>query len=220
MDVLEEQTTEQGLYRVRVEVDQDASMCDPRDNDNLGVIVALRHRQYIWPQEDGAAVNAPTVVDAILDRGFQTVSRWLRVAHGVPVVLPLHIGGGNRDVLSVGRADEVIGAEDYAGVIYARESEGMTSEHVEQVLRAELTEYASWCEGEVYGYVVERSTDDDGEVWGEVTSCWGHIGQEWAEQAAREALAEAVSSETVEHAEVSGDADVEYAAAVMGVGAP
>lgn len=82
-------------------------------------------------------------------------------------------------------------------------------------LKAEnyLSEVRAWAEGDVYGYIVEREVsfekkyfnaegedledlEDSGTEWVEVEdgSCWGHYGREWAEQAAREALAGVIGS--------------------------
>jgi len=67
-----------------------------------------------------------------------------------------------------------------------------------EMLRAERDEYRAWCEGDVWGYVVEknvewRRVDDDVETmetWEEVEdgSLWGMIGREYAEAEARMAL--------------------------------
>lgn len=55
-----------------------------------------------------------------------------------------------------------------------------------------LEEYVKWCNGECYGIVVETFVlSDDGESYekvGETDSCWGFIGQEWAEQALKEQM--------------------------------
>jgi hypothetical protein len=62
------------------------------------------------------------------------------------------------------------------------------------VPEAELNEWRAYVEGDVWGYVVERKVDlsmtdcDVIESWEEVDSCWGFYGEEWAEQAAVEAL--------------------------------
>lgn len=49
------------------------------------------------------------------------------------------------------------------------------------VLRAEVETYSQWANGEVYGF---RVLDSDGE---ELDSCWGFIGMEHVQEAAREA---------------------------------
>lgn len=59
----------------------------------------------------------------------------------------------------------------------------------------DIGEWRAWCEGDVYGYVVEelatwRRTDnesgDERQTWEERESLWGLYGREYAEQSARE----------------------------------
>lgn len=62
-----------------------------------------------------------------------------------------------------------------AGYIYmepeaAERSFDGDTERVRKCLEAEVEEYSDWCEGRVYGFVIE---DEDGE---NVDSCWGFIG--------------------------------------------
>lgn len=53
-----------------------------------------------------------------------------------------------------------------------------------------LKEYERWCNGEVYGYVVETFRKEGGEYLreGDPESCWGFIGDEWAEEAMKEQM--------------------------------
>lgn len=96
----------------------------------------------------------------------------------------------------------------YVGYLFdtprTREECGTPADRIEEALRGEVEVYSSYLEGDVWGYRVEQKvtvhetrTDLDGNVisdeeeadWDEVDSCWGYIGHEWAEQAAKEALA-------------------------------
>ena len=74
----------------------------------------------------------------------------------------------------------------------------LTADELVEVLRSEIEEYNAWATGEVYGYIVERSTTDAG-GWEEVDSCWGHIGHTWAVEAATDALTEAVQHGAAEY---------------------
>ena len=49
-------------------------------------------------------------------------------------------------------------------------------------------EIAAWMEGECYGYVVQERETTDPDEWEDIDSCFGLIGRDWAEQAARDAL--------------------------------
>lgn len=56
-----------------------------------------------------------------------------------------------------------------------------------------LQEFSEWCNGEVYGVVVETLTFDreTGEVIDESDdACWEHIGSKWAKEALKEAMPE------------------------------
>jgi hypothetical protein len=122
------------------------------------------------------------------------VERWLRAFHGATVVETWHSG------------DAWYVAADTAKW---REAMGVTPEQIRKEAEhgSLMSEYKSWVEGEVYGYIIERQgvqytvlTETTGEVigtrredvWVEVEdgSLWGLYGHEWAVQAAEEALAD------------------------------
>jgi hypothetical protein len=64
-----------------------------------------------------------------------------------------------------------------------------------------MDEYRAWCEGECYGYVIEKNTlwrkdenpDETMESWEDVDSCWGFYG-EYSREAALEAFNREVSA--------------------------
>lgn len=67
----------------------------------------------------------------------------------------------------------------------------------------DLTEYKAWTDGDVYGYVVQKRVplfNEAGEfaldTWDDVDSLWGLYGYGYAIQSAREALDDAVESES------------------------
>jgi len=63
----------------------------------------------------------------------------------------------------------------------------------------DMSEYRAWCEGEVYGWVLEKRvhwhTDDpdfeDKYDWEATSSCWGFYGRDYAKERALEELADA-----------------------------
>lgn len=62
-----------------------------------------------------------------------------------------------------------------------------------EVIESEIQEYQDWAEGNVFGFIIEKSEDwkkvsnDEMESrWEEVESCWGYIGYEYAVQSAKE----------------------------------
>ena len=52
---------------------------------------------------------------------------------------------------------------------------------IEEVLRTEVEQYDLYLTGQVYGYEIEDADGDEEE------SCWGFLGEEYAEQSARDA---------------------------------
>ena len=67
------------------------------------------------------------------------------------------------------------------------QGEGVTpsDEQLAEWLKGEIEEYSKWANGEVYGYVIKDPNGD------EVDSCWGFLGWEWVNEAAKEACPEA-----------------------------
>jgi hypothetical protein len=119
--------------------------------------------------------------------------------YGATVVLPLYDANG----LSVGGPDETPTSGNYVGVTFdtakTRETTGIPAEHMIKSLTADVEEYARWGAGECYGYILERQPADPhpdchaphcSDEWEMVESVWGHIGLEYAEETARDALAE------------------------------
>jgi hypothetical protein len=94
------------------------------------------------------------------------------------------------------------------------EDERITPDEMRKVIEAERKEYRAWAEGEVYGVIIEKNVtwakvedpDETMETWEEEESVWGIIGDEWAEQEAREMLShytttpEYVTGDGVKHA--------------------
>lgn len=111
---------------------------------------------------------------------LETTDRWLRVFHG----------GGLREISStVWQGDPYYLTYDTRAM---REFWGQTGEMLE-TSDPEATEWQSYIDGDVYGIDVERATsfDDDGEPdgWESLDqSCWGFYGEEYAKEAALEAL--------------------------------
>ena len=56
-----------------------------------------------------------------------------------------------------------------------------------------LEEWRAYCEGDVYGWIVQQlvtwtkeGSDETREEWEDVESCWGYYGRKYAEEAARQ----------------------------------
>ena len=180
--------------------------------------------------------NAASIVDAIQDHPFRVVERWLRIFHGATVVLPLQdvsttYGPAQLSVDTY--APETLRAGEYAGVTFdtpdtradtmgdwvgpgPNPNAERDRETMARVLAADVETYRQWAEGDVWGYIVQTAWVDDGD--GEITgwdavddmgaSCWGFIGQQWAKEAAEEAL-NAVVAEYNERAAEAAQRDAD-----------
>lgn len=173
-----------GRYRVRLEVQQDAQNYNPRHNDdNLANVITLKGQRYIDVDENGGPLEEgwkrieDTYVDAV-----PIFTRWARIFHGATVV----------------EHRPYEGAWSLWYVMPDKAAE--TTWTPEKIIEAEIREYQAWAEGDVWGYVIEKSLTwipKDGEVedgddlpdelttWEHVDSCWGFVGREYAEDAAR-----------------------------------
>lgn len=169
-----------GDLRVRLEIQQDSHMYNPRTNQdcNLTNVITPRGQRYIDVDKDGGPLAEGW--DRIHDRYVDAVpvlSRWARIFHGIEVFEDRpHDGAWSLWYVTPGKLAEV--------AVSAR-----------AVVEAEIAEYRDWTAGEVYAYVIERAkvwTAADGEqmtTWETEDSCGGYIGRAYAEQTAREEFA-------------------------------
>lgn len=182
--------------RVAVVVqDLDPGAANPRDNDNLGVMLCW-HRGYILG-DDTRNHEHPLkreVGEALERGGIRLAERYLRIVHGATQVIPLglldHSGlhmyaGGGSSPFDPGGWDS-----GPVGLIFdtaeTREECGTQLEHVREALLGEVKVYDQCLQGEVYG-VIELTptgpiveTDIDGDttlgIAYEEDSCWGYLG--------------------------------------------
>jgi hypothetical protein len=217
--VAETTATDGTLFRVILEPD-DSPMNPREDSAPAGMMYVIDQRNYIVPQEGGI----PGIDAAIIDHDFRVVARWLRVVHGATVVLPLYSSYGRDFNVSAGDADDTPEAGNYIGVTFdtpdTRQEmgfSGATLELTARALAADTQTYRQWADGDVWGYIVQRGTVtvwDDGDVsdvtWNHAgtidDSCWGFIGQQWAEEAATEALDDLVAGYNDDADEAAQDA--------------
>jgi len=165
-------TEQHGRYRLSIHLDPDPSA--PRKDDNLTTITAWAHRYSLT--DDGA----PDLSTAVEDYGIQeTVDESIRpeaVALWPLIVLDYGSSGLN---LRLGEdTPEAWNAAD--GAVYVTpervEAMGTPPEHFEAVARGELATVEAYCNGDVYGFVIEREdTCNLGHVHREtVDSRWGY----------------------------------------------
>jgi hypothetical protein len=177
---------------LRVRLELDGSPEPPYDEGSAPILRQFGSRISQVVETTSFLVH-PRILEAAERWGFDDnlFIRYLRAFHGVTRTEYYSRGGwGENRYFSFDPADwrERVGLPD-----------AYLAEHPE-VNPADLSQWAAYVEGDVYGWVVERRVvwcrADDPTVtrdeWETVDSCWGFYGREYAEEAAREALEAAV----------------------------
>jgi hypothetical protein len=185
------ETSEDGRYRVRLI--QDDCPDEPYD-DGASPLMRLDNGHYGWRAEHitggtSRPTDADSYVEAAAERwgsDFGWLEKYLRAYHGVTMVKTWHSG-----------SYWYITYDPAAWRAWCGAPEGS----------ADMSEYRAYCEGDVWGYVVEKRvtwhTDDpdyeDEDRWEDVDSCWGFYGShgangEYLESTAKEALADAIQA--------------------------
>jgi len=147
-----------------IKIIQDEDPMNPRtENDNLCTMACFHNRYNLGDKHD-----------------FTPESLMELVKSKDVVALPLFLLDHSGITMSTGRfACDSAGWDTSAvGYIFlslekARKELGsdVTRERIEEILRAEVTEYDDYLTGNVYGF---QAIDKDGD---EVGSCWGFIGE-------------------------------------------
>lgn len=207
-----------GTLRVRLVLDESAG--EPYDDGGSPIVRWDLHTRHsgTWHAEQ-ITVTTSYVLDASIVRAAERwgcnphslFRRYLRIFHGTTCYVEYDRNDGS---------DFVYATFDTA---HWRQAMGLTDEHLaaHPEIRGQLAnmdEYKAWCEGDVYGYVVEREVTwrKDGEpattmtTWEEVESCWGYYGRGEGERAAREALADQVESDKQEPCAYPNDTEGEH----------
>ena len=180
-----------GDLTARIELDPEPP--NPRDADNLGVMVCL-HRRY--------RLGDPHAYRAEDHSGWEDLEQAILRDHPGALVLPLYLFDHSGLTMSTSdamfRAFDaaawdwgqvgyiVASAEDIREAFGARRISRKLRGLVEDVLRAEVTEYDLHLRGEAYAFTIETA---DGEV---LDSCCGFLGLAHAISEAR-AAAEALA---------------------------
>lgn len=174
MEVAREQV---GALTLRVLYDETGSeYADPRDADNLGVMVC-GHRNYNLGDVQASEGDA--------DR-YGSIVNWLIAEHDAirETIMPLylfdHSGLSMSTDASRFRAFDAEGWDwGIVGFIFATpdtvkmtgcEGPDWPDERIRESLAAEVREYDSYLRGDVFGYVIQ---DAEGET---LDSCWGYLG--------------------------------------------
>lgn len=139
-------------YRVTIEIDTDPT--DPRDNDNLGIMLC-NHKRYTLG--DMKASNTDK---------YSSWQDWLKGELGDDVIaLPLYLYDHSGLSMSTGGFNCPFDSGQ-VGYIYCRKEyfksvTGITENiehHAKQFLNNEVIEYNNYLTGDVYGFIIEKKT--------------------------------------------------------------
>jgi hypothetical protein len=190
----------EGNYRVRLVIDEDADA--PYDDGAAPIMRLDYYRGGGWRAAHVDQGNRPRDCDDRIEEAaqrwgsdFDLLEKYLRAYHGTTKVQTWHSG-------------------EYWYITYdSAVWRDYTGAPVDAIVGEDLmAEYRAYVEGDVWGYVVEKRvtwhTDEpvadidrpggtyaDRDSWEHVDSCWGFYGQDYAREAAAEALAAAKSDD-------------------------
>jgi hypothetical protein len=195
-----------GNLRLRMEAEQELDLFDPRDNTNLGVMVCSHKRYNLGDHRDPLVQRQePKLLEAYEEGGPKAVADYAKRILGAYVVLPLYLIDHSGLSMRAGRDFSDVDPGNWdsglVGFIFdtpkGRDETGVEGADVEQALRAEVTEYDRWLQGDVWCYVIERLvTCSHGDTHAEIVdACGGYIGHEYATQAALEAFTHELKEE-------------------------
>lgn len=162
--------------------DQDCS--SPRENDNIGTIIAW-HRRYNLSDDDAPKISDPS--------GFDP--------NGYAICLPVYMYEHSGVALSTGTFSCPWDSGQVGWIFVTREKllkeydcKRITKKVREQAiagLKSEIEEYGRYVNGECYGYVVE-----DEDTHEQIDSCWGFIGYDYVKQEGERAQKDAIADRT------------------------
>lgn len=184
-DVIEETES------LRVRLVPDISPDEPYDDGGSPLIrIDYRSTWDTYRAEQVTGITSYRAHDALVSaaarwhREPELFERYARIFHGVTKVETWH--SGEAWYLACDPADW-------------RELMGLTDEYLvahPDVVTTDMTEWRAYCEGDVWGYVLEErahwvreGTDEERNTWEQVDSCFGFYGYDYALESAREAMA-------------------------------
>lgn len=183
-------TTEDGRYRVKLVLDEYPS--EPYD-DGQSPLLQIRHN-WGWHAEHVMATGRPLDADSYIEAAAE---RWGPWRPELEKYLRAYFG-----------VTRIETWQDRDGTVYLTYDPAAWREHVGAPAGSvNMSEYRAWCEGDVWGWVVEKRVtwhaDDedieDRDTWEPVDSCWGYYGSDGANgEYLRDCAVEALAAEAGE----------------------
>ena len=176
----------------RIVADDDCGSDSPRDWCNVATLL-LQHRRRSWPWEDDSLDK---------DDSLDELRAAILAAHPGAIICTVQAYEHGGVILRA--SESMIGPSDgfdsgIAGLAYVTAEQlqtewmayGQSAEearnHALKCIAGEIDTYSQWCNGDVYGIVIE---DPTGET---LDSCWGSYGHDESRREAQWMLDEAVA---------------------------
>lgn len=131
--------------------------------------------------------------------GWDLLKRYMRMRDGVVAMVPIHLadyGSGEMSCFITSEPDSYeslefafITREDFDKMVGSSNAYPNDQQHARMILEAEVKEFNSYLEGDVWGYAIE---DECGEI---LDSCWGFYGYQYFEEEAETAFAYTIKAE-------------------------
>jgi hypothetical protein len=179
--------------KIKIERDEDAE--NPRGNRYGTLFLAWHKRDSIGDPKPSRRFEHPESEFSTRDELLAALREELGSITELPVFMHDH---GSQSFSTGGFSDRWDSGQ--LGWIFAVPTstpdrwEGATPEQIADVLRAEIAEYHSWANGEIYAY---RLVDDDGETLEAGSS---YYSEDECREAANEALGERLAAEASDDA--------------------
>lgn len=187
-----------GNYQVTIVQDDDGDAGNPRDGDELGIMLCKHPNYYLGDESvaQGRSLSGRLSrgeeydylmrrFDELIERGFTSPvwERYLRIYFGTTVILPLYLLDHSGLAMRTGTFAEDSGGWDTSLVGFiidtagTRETTGAPIEDIERQLRSEVKQYDAFLHGSVVGYVVEKveTCDHGDEHLEQIDACWGYL---------------------------------------------
>lgn len=173
--------TEQLPGGLTVEVAYDDHPMDPREWDNLGVMVCAHRRYNLGDISHNRPVDAEDIIEEAKEDGARVILPLYLIDHsGLSMSTTdfLHIDPGGWDSGQVGVIYDTNETRDLLGI-----PEDWDDGRIAKALIDEVEVYDQYLRGQVYGFVVK---DEDGTV---LDSCWGFFDPDYAMQEGKDQAA-------------------------------
>ena len=154
-------------YHIEIHNDEDAS--NPRENDNIGVMVAFHKRYDLGDKGHGYTADGQESWEELAEKLEKD---------GAVVILPLYLYDHSGITMSTGKFNCPWDSGQVGFIFctkrklikeYGKDTKA-TRAKAEKCLKCEVETYDNFLRGEVYGYTIKDPNGQDGD------SCWGFSG--------------------------------------------